>query len=125
MIDKIIKILLAEDDPLMQNLIRLYLKKYQAQIDFADNGRIALKQLKSKEYDLLITDLQMPEVDGATLIRNIRQEGKMVPVIVLSSYDKLSIERMLDEPHIDSLRKPFESAELIAMIEKMTVSASN
>ena len=120
MTNKLVKILLVEDDPLMQRLIQLYMKQYPAEIDMSGNGRIAAKRLQKNEYDLLITDLQMPEVDGATLIRNIRKDGKMLPVIVLSSYDKVSIERMIDEPNIDSLRKPFESADLIGLIEKMT-----
>jgi DNA-binding response OmpR family regulator len=124
MADKLIKILLVEDDPLMQRLIQLYMKQYPAEIEMAGNGRIACKRLKENEYDLLITDLQMPEVDGATLIRSIRKEGNMLPVIVLSSYDKESIERMIDESNIDSLRKPFESADLIWLIDKMTAEKS-
>jgi len=124
MADKLIKILLVEDDPLMQRLIQLYMKQYPAEIEMAGNGRIAYKRLKENEYDLLITDLQMPEVDGATLIRSIRKEGNMLPVIVLSSYDKASIGRMIDESNIDSLRKPFESADLIWLIDKMTAEKS-
>ena len=120
MAEKAIKILLAEDDPLMQRLIRLYMKNYPAEIDMAANGRIAAKRLYERDYDLLITDLQMPEVDGATLIKNIRKEGMMIPVIVLSSFDKVTVEKMIAVPGLDSLRKPFESAELLEMIEKMT-----
>ena len=111
-----VKILLVEDDPLMQQLIRLYLKKYTNEIDVAGNGRIALKRMNKRKYDILITDLQMPEMDGTTLVRTIRNNGDMIPVIVLSSYDKEQVEKMINEPYVDSLRKPFESSALIQLL---------
>jgi CheY-like chemotaxis protein len=114
-----IKILLVEDDPYMQKLVSLYLKSHQSSIDMAGNGRIALKKMRQNRYDLLITDLQMPEMDGAALVREVRAAGDLIPVIILSSYDKQQIEEMIREPMVDSLRKPFEGASLIAMINSM------
>ncbi len=114
-----IKILIAEDDPHMQKLLQLFLQNYQADLDFVGNGRIAEKRFLEKSYDLLITDLQMPEVDGTTLIQNIRKRDNLIPVIILSSYDKVEIEKLINYPYIDSLRKPFESIDLIKMINHL------
>lgn len=113
-----IKILVAEDDPQMQRLIQLFLRNFKAELHFVGNGRIADKQLREKHFDLLITDLQMPEVDGVALIQRIRKRGNLIPVIVLSSYDKVEIDNLIKESHIDSLRKPFESSDLINMINR-------
>ena len=119
-----VTILIAEDDPQMQRLIQLYLRNYKDELEFVANGRIAEKRLKEKDFDLLITDLQMPEVDGVTLIKRLRERNDSIPVIVLSSYDKVEVGKILNKSNINSLRKPFESSDLITMINQM-VSATD
>ena len=94
-------------------------------MDFVGNGRIADKRLRENSYDILITDLQMPEIDGMTLIKNIRNRGNLIPVIILSSYDKFEIEKLINEPQVDSLQKPFESSNLIEMINKLISQTDN
>jgi CheY-like chemotaxis protein len=61
----------------------------------------------------------MPEMDGAALIRNIRKEGNMIPVIILSSYDKEQVEELINDENVVSLRKPFESVDLIKKINSL------
>lgn len=85
------RILLAEDGPANQRLISFHLKRAGAEVDVAANGRIALEMLRCAEregraYDLLLTDIQMPEMDGLELARHLRSEGSTIPVIAITAH---------------------------------------
>jgi len=84
------RILLAEDGPDNQRLISIILMKAGAQVDIAENGQIALRMLEranavATPYDIVITDMQMPVMDGYTLARSIRERGWQLPVVVLTA----------------------------------------
>ena len=85
------RILLAEDGPANQRLISFHLKRAGAQVDVAENGRIALEMLRQAEgvgtpYDLLLTDIQMPEMDGLELARRLRTEGSTIAIIAITAH---------------------------------------
>jgi CheY-like chemotaxis protein len=86
---------LAEDGPDNQLLIAFYLRKAGLEIEIAKNGRIALERLESAKsglpnapqpYDLLLTDMQMPEMDGYTLTQTLRERGCTMPIIALTAH---------------------------------------
>ncbi len=84
------RILLAEDSIVNQRLIAFLLRKAGAEVDVADNGRIALEMLDGAEatgihYDLLLTDMQMPEMDGYTLARTLRRRGSTLAIVALTA----------------------------------------
>ena len=85
------RILLAEDGLDNQRLIAFHLKKAGATVEVADNGLIALEMLDKAEaagtpYDLLLTDMQMPEMDGYTLARTLRDRGSTLPIVALTAH---------------------------------------
>ena len=109
------RILLAEDGPDNQRLISFLLNKMGAEVDVADNGVIACQKFLEAEtanepYDLLLTDMQMPEMDGYTLARNFRQSGATLPIIALTAH-AMSDDRQkcLDAGCDDYLSKPINS----------------
>lgn len=81
------KVLLAEDTPFFQNVERKYLESIGCEITLAQNGKIALEYLDKSHFDLLISDLMMPEMDGLELIKNVRSSSVYgsIPAIALSS----------------------------------------
>jgi CheY-like chemotaxis protein len=84
-------ILLAEDGPDNQRLISFHLRKAGAEVSIADNGRIALEMIEAaaaagKPFDLLLTDMQMPEMDGYTLSRTLRQRGSRLRIVALTAH---------------------------------------
>lgn len=83
------KILLAEDAPFFRQLISNYLRRENIEIDTAANGAEALEKLKDKEYDLLLSDIEMPVVDGLELVKRIRSSKirRNMPVVALTSLD--------------------------------------
>lgn len=85
------RILFAEDGPDNQRLIAFHLRRAGAIVEIADNGLIALELLEKHAaagtpFDLLLTDMQMPEMDGYTLARTLRQRGSTLPIIALTAH---------------------------------------
>ncbi len=85
------RILLAEDGPDNQRLISLYIRKAGAHLTIADNGRIAVEQAhaatqRGEPFDLVLMDMQMPEMDGYTATRTLRDSGFATPIIALTAH---------------------------------------
>lgn len=77
-------ILVAEDDLINQKVISQLLTQWGLEPTVVENGRLALEQLRTSTFDLLILDYQMPEIDGAEVLRIMQKEQLVVPTIVLS-----------------------------------------
>ncbi len=111
------RILFADDDPNFQRMVELYLRDTEVEIDFARDGRQALMELQNNEYDILFTDLQMPQMSGLELIKAL--EERTMPVIVISAFGQENQARKaIDNGADDVLSKPFTSAQLKEMIKK-------
>jgi two-component system chemotaxis response regulator CheY len=81
------RILVVEDSPTILNLLGMVLRQYGYQIHTAGDGLEALSKLAQEEVDLIITDVNMPRMDGFTFISRVRAQQNMlnVPIIVLST----------------------------------------
>jgi len=115
------RILLVEDNPINQKLAVALLNKAGYPVDVAENGAQAVETLKTISYQLVLMDVQMPEMDGLEATRLIRvMEGKSrhVPIIAMTAYAmKGDKERCLAVGMDDYLTKPLEPDEVFAMIE--------
>ncbi|MBI5864166.1 MAG: PAS domain S-box protein [Planctomycetes bacterium] len=115
------RILLAEDGPDNQRLIAFHLRKAGASVDIADNGKIALEKIIAAEsagapYDLLLSDMQMPEMDGYELARTLRSRGSSLAIIALTAHAMPEDRpRCLDAGCDDFATKPIEKTRLLAM----------
>jgi signal transduction histidine kinase/CheY-like chemotaxis protein len=117
------RVLLAEDGLDNQLLIASYMRKAGIELDIAPNGRVALEMLDAAArggcldragYDLLITDMQMPEVDGYTLARTVRQRGERIPIIALTAHAMADDRTKCIEAGCDDyISKPINKAELL------------
>lgn len=115
------RILIVDDDPEIANYINCELGQYY-KFDHMPNGREALKVLLSQQYDLVISDLMMPEMDGLTLLRRIKKHPQIsqIPVIMLTS--KAEVEYKLEglKTGADAyLAKPFNMEELHIQIDNL------
>lgn len=116
-----ISILLAEDNPVNQKMVSVLLGKAGYSVDVAENGRIAIAKVLSKDYDLIFMDLQMPEMDGIEATRQIRsQEGeKHLPIVAMTAHAlKGDRERCMAAGMDDYIAKPVNPSDLFAMINK-------
>ena len=111
------KILIADDDTNIVELISLYLTKEGYETKKAYNGREALKHLQSFAPNLMILDIMMPEMDGYAVCREVRKMSS-IPIIMLTAkgetFDKvLGLELWAD----DYMVKPFDTKELVARVK--------
>ena len=113
------RVLLAEDGPDNQRLITFHLRKGGATVDVADNGVIALQMIEraatqGKPYDLLVTDMQMPEMDGYTLARTLRERGSTIAIIALTAHAMAEDHRKCLDSGCDAYAtKPIDKAALL------------
>ncbi len=121
-----IRILLAEDNPLNQKFAVTLLKKAGYSVDAVGNGRMAIEALQRSSYDLILMDVQMPEVNGFEATKAIRmREGDRMhtPIIAMTAYAmKGDREQCLQAGMDDYIAKPIEPQELFGTINKWTKS---
>jgi two-component system, OmpR family, response regulator len=113
-----ISILLAEDDENLGTLLNTFLKNKGYQVELARNGKSALEKFNDGNYDFLVLDVMMPEMDGFTVAQEVREVDKNVPILFLTA--KSMKEDKLKGFSIgadDYLTKPFSMEELVARIE--------
>ncbi len=114
------KIILAEDDVLLGNGVRTGLVQGGFNVDWVESGRKALAAVASGEYDLMILDLGLPELDGIDVLKTLRGQQDDIPVLILTARDTLA-DRVsgLDTGADDYLVKPFDLDELFARIRAL------
>ncbi|MDA8091752.1 MAG: response regulator [Nitrospiraceae bacterium] len=109
-------ILLIEDEPQMRRFIRLILQGHGYNVVEAETGGKGLSEAASRNPDVILLDLGLPDIDGLEVTRRLR-EWTNVPIIVISAREKeLDKVTALDEGADDYLIKPFGSGELLARI---------
>lgn len=119
-----INILLVEDNPVNQKLALLCLKKFGYHADVASTGKQSLQCLEKTAYDIVLMDIQMPEMDGLEATKIIRDPASNVlchdiPIIAMTAYAMADDrQRCVDAGMNDYVSKPIKQAELKAAIEK-------
>lgn len=110
------KILIAEDDTDIRQLIRMHLEKDDYHVDTAENGLKALEKFNLAHYDLIILDIMMPGLTGIELLRHIREKSE-VPVLMLTARDADHDKILgLDLGADDYITKPFSIFELSSRV---------
>ncbi len=114
------RLLLVEDDPMIGKSIREGLRREGYGIDWVRDGWAAEQSLTATDYDLLILDLGLPRVHGLQVLKNTRQKGKKIPVLVITARDGVE-DRVngLDAGADDYLVKPFSMSELGARVRAL------
>lgn len=116
-----VKALLVEDNTMNQFLATAILESWHVAVEIAENGQVALDLLRSKKYDIVLMDVQMPVMGGVEATRHIRQTLKMdIPIIAVSANAlKGDREKYLDAGMNDYVSKPFEQDVLFKKITEL------
>jgi CheY-like chemotaxis protein len=115
-----LRILLAEDNPVNQQVATAMLVKRGHQVDVVGNGREAVDAITARAYDLVLMDIQMPEMDGFEATAAIRAlpQGRTLPIVALTAHALSGErERCLERGMSDYLAKPFKAHDLFAAVE--------
>ena len=114
------KILLVEEDQIITELLVEALNAQNYEVDVALDGLEAWRLLNSVDYDLLLLDLTIPELDGITLCRRLRAEGYQMPVLILTARDSLQDRAAALEAGADDyVVKPYRLPELLTRIQTL------
>lgn len=120
-----LRILLAEDDLFNQTFIRKVTKDAGFSLDIAENGKVAIDKLSHNDYDLILMDIEMPEMNGyetTTFIRNNMGSKSNIPIIVVTSLNGVSeASKCLLLGANSYLAKPFRTEDLIAEINTLVI----
>lgn len=122
--EKMAKLLIVDDEANIRELIKKYALYSNHEPDSAENGLEAIQKVRVKEYDLVIMDIMMPNLDGFSAIKEIRKFSN-VPIVILSSrseeYDKIyGFELGID----DYVTKPFSPKELMMRVNAIVNRAT-
>ena len=115
------RLLIVDDDPSILSLLEIFLKNNNYDVVCVTNSLDGLKQIESgeKSFDLIITDLVMPDISGIGLISILKKEHPEIPIIAITGKgaepEKLSLEASVDA----ILQKPFERGSLPRMITSL------
>ena len=116
------KILIIEDEEAIADLEKDYLELSGFDVEIATRGDVGLEKALKEEYDLIILDLMLPEVDGFDICRQVREE-KNIPIIMVSAKkDDIDKIRGLGLGADDYMTKPFSPSELVVRLKNLDVS---
>lgn len=114
------RILLVEDDVMLGDGMVDALRSSGYTVDWLQQGMPALSALKSEEFAALVLDLNLPDIDGISLLRKLRREGQTLPVLILTARDALDDRVLgLDAGSDDYMVKPFALQELNARLRAL------
>ncbi len=120
------QILVVDDSPDNQRLVSLYLKRVGAEVTLAENGRVGLKKALNGEFDVVLLDIQMPEMDGHETLQLLKQNGYEKPVIALTAHAmKKDRDLALSKGFAAYLTKPIDKRLLYETISKLLKSKKN
>ena len=116
------RIIVAEDEKHTRRALLLILGKAGYRVTTIENGKKALQKILDnnepfKKYDLLITDVQMPELSGVELIQELEKQNINIPVLIITGYDdKREYVHDVEKICVECIEKPFEPQDLLELV---------
>jgi len=114
-----IRILLAEDDQVMREYLARALERSGYSVDAVDRGTAAIPLLESERFDLLLTDIVMPEMDGIELAQRAGEMAPDLRVMFITGFAAVTLKAGREVPHARVLSKPFHLKDLVAEVDRM------
>ena len=112
--------LAVDDSATMRNLVKIALEAEGFTVDTAENGRDALELTKKNTYDVVITDINMPVMDGLQFIREFRSKNRTTPVLVLTTETEASKKEEAKKLGATGwIVKPFKPEDLVRVVKRV------
>ncbi len=117
-IEKYGKVLVIDDEPDLREIVQDILKAHKINVVVANNGKQALEILNSENFDMILSDMQMPEMSGIEFLQSVCLKGDFTPVVFYSGfYEKDLLRKAMQLGAFDFLEKPLSAARLLAVVE--------
>lgn len=117
---KPLRVLMAEDEALAAEVLEEALAAAGFDILAAEDGQAALELAEAERFDVLLTDLRMPRMDGGELIRALRSRRPDLPVVVMTGYDPGETEGLEGRGPVRLLSKPLRIDDVVAALHEVT-----
>jgi two-component system cell cycle response regulator CpdR len=114
-----IRILLAEDDQAMRGYISRALENAGYSVVAVGSGEDAMPHLTTEIFDLLLSDIVMPEMDGIELAQRCKEISPSTKVMFITGFAAVTLRANRDAPHAKMLSKPFHLRDLVLEVERM------
>jgi len=119
------RLLLVEDDLMLGEALQEALTPHNYVVDWVKSGACALKSMRSEHFEVMILDIGLPDINGLDILRVLRREGFLQPVLLLTARDSSSDKVAgLDAGADDYLLKPFDLDELLARLRALARRAA-
>ena len=112
------RILLAEDDEAMRTYLERALQQAGYAVDAVDRGTEAIPLLESNEYDLLLSDIVMPEMDGIELAQRCNEISPGTKVMFITGFAAVTLKASREQPQAKVLSKPFHLRDLVLEVQR-------
>jgi two-component system response regulator HydG len=113
------KVLVVDDDKILQQSVKQALEFHHFSVDVADNGKDAVNRVYGQKYDLVVMDVNMPEMDGIQALSEIKKHDPSVIVLILTAYSNVTdAVKAVKEGAYNYLEKPISSDNLVALIKR-------
>lgn len=115
-------ILIVEDDLTFSTMLKTWLGKKGFEVETASTQAKARKQIGTRDFDLILSDLRLPDQDGLSLLSWLREQGNQVPFIIMTSYAEIqSAVRAMKEGATDYISKPVQPDELLKKSKRLFI----
>jgi DNA-binding NtrC family response regulator len=114
-----LSILVLDDEPIVGKRLRAALEKNGYAVEVFEDSRAALRRLDEREFDIVVTDVRMEEVDGIQVLEHVLERSKRTKVVVITGYATVEVAReALAKGAFDFIAKPFKPDDLRQVIQK-------
>ncbi len=120
------RILVVDDDAALRSVLEETLASLNYKVTTAPDGKEALERLKQGDYDLIVTDIKMPNMNGKELLKEIKQTSPDIPVIIITAYPATYSQQWVMEEGADGyLTKPFHIDKIDKLIRELTLEKTS
>ncbi|MBF0564396.1 MAG: response regulator [Nitrospirae bacterium] len=120
---EIVKVLLLDDEPIVGKRLKPAIAKLGCEVEVFEKPTDALKRIAEKEFDIVVTDIRMDEVDGLEVLQHVMDRSRRTKVIMITGYAMMELARQaMEKGAFDFIAKPFKPDDLRAVIVKAAES---
>lgn len=117
--DDQLNVLLLDDEPIVGKRLKPALAKIGCEVEVFEDPREALRRIDEKEFDIVVTDIRMDDIDGIQVLEHVRGRSPRTKVIMITGYAMMSLAReAMDKGAFDFIAKPFQPNDLRKVIAK-------
>jgi DNA-binding NtrC family response regulator len=114
-----LKVLLLDDEPIVGKRLKPALTKIGCEVEVFEDSRKALERLEQFDFDIVITDIRMDEVDGIEILEHVQQKSPRTRVIIITGYAMMSLaKKAMEKGAFDFIAKPFKPDDLRRVVAR-------